>query len=111
MVSIVTWKPGICFHGDMFLSVCFHGNSSLCVLSRRGVAINDPDYISMTPLHWVVVGGHRSCVEELIGQGADVNVGNASTGNTPLMLAVDCGYIRIATALVKVQLILITVKC
>ncbi|ELU04798.1 hypothetical protein CAPTEDRAFT_117763, partial [Capitella teleta] len=70
-------------------------------LVKTRIGVNSADFISMTPLHWAVVGGHSDCVQELLRHDADADIPNAGLGNTPLILAVDCGHLDIVRLLIS----------
>ncbi|XP_078468385.1 ankyrin repeat and SOCS box protein 11-like isoform X1 [Lampetra fluviatilis] len=56
------------------------------------------DFYGKTPLYWAAYKGHRACMEQLIGHGADVN-SQCKHGSTPLHTVIglypDCAILLI----------------
>lgn len=64
------------------------------LLLKEGAKVNAKDNGDRTPLHYLVEGGYKNCVEFIVGNGADVNA-KTYRGQTPLHLA--CGEERVMT--------------
>lgn len=54
--------------------------------------INQRDQTGATALHYAAFAGHRSVVEELVRQGADINARDTQFGGTPAGWAIE--YMR-----------------
>lgn len=62
------------------------------VLQSHPELINQRDSSGATALHYATFGGHRSVVEELVKQGADINARDSKFGATPTGWAIE--YLR-----------------
>jgi hypothetical protein len=61
----------------------------LAVLRDHTELINQKDSTGATALHYAAFGGHRSVVEALVKQGADVNARDSRFGATPAGWAIE----------------------
>ncbi len=62
------------------------------VVHGHAEVINQRDETGATAIHYAAFGGHRSVVEELVRQGADVNAADGQFGATPAGWAIE--YLR-----------------
>jgi len=62
------------------------------VLHTHAELINQRDELGATALHYAALGGHRSVVQELVKQGADINAADSEFGATPAGWAIE--YLR-----------------
>ena len=62
------------------------------VLQNHPELINQCDSSGATAIHYAAFGGHRSIVEELVKQGADINAQDGKFGATPTGWAIE--YLR-----------------
>ena len=65
----------------------FDDVSEVIDMLRDGMPINSRDKDGYTALYWAVFNNHTEVVDELLGNGADVNVRNSSYDWTPLHAA------------------------
>ena len=92
------------------------GQTALALAAKHGCAralatlaswpnagLNATDVISMTPLHWAVLGGHTACVHVLLGARARTRTCNVGTGNTALMHAAELGHTGIVRLLLRAR--------
>ena len=59
------------------------------VLQNHFELINQRDESGATALHYAALGGHRSVVQELARQGADINAADSQFGATPAGWAIE----------------------
>ena len=62
------------------------------VLENHAELVRERDQSGATALHYATFGGHRSVVEELVRQGADINATDSQFGATPTGWAIE--YLR-----------------
>jgi ankyrin repeat protein len=67
-------------------------DSVKAVLCDHPEVLNHRDGNGATPLHYAAFGGHRSVVQELVRQGAEVNAKDSEFGATPTGWAIE--YLR-----------------
>ena len=72
------------------------------VLQSHPELINQRDSSGATALHYAAFGGHRSLVEELVKQGADINARDGKFGATPTGWAIE--YLREMGGLLGIEL-------
>ena len=72
------------------------------VLRDHAEFINQKDSTGATALHYAAFGGHRSVVQELVKQGADVNARDNKFGATPAGWAIE--YLREVGGLLGIEL-------
>ena len=79
---------------EKLIEAAKHGN----VTDVRAVAhshpelINQRDQTGATALHYAALGGHRTVVQALVEQGAEINAGDSQFGATPAGWAIE--YLR-----------------
>ncbi|MDX2226110.1 MAG: ankyrin repeat domain-containing protein [Verrucomicrobiae bacterium] len=61
--------------------------------------VNRPDGDGLPPLFWAVVTGQETVVEPLVRAGAEINHVHKRYGQTPLMLAAEKGFPKVAKIL------------
>lgn len=62
------------------------------ILHKHPEFVNQRDPTGATALHYAAFGGHRSIVQELVKQGADINATDSKFGATPTGWAIE--YLR-----------------
>jgi len=62
------------------------------ILHTHAELINQRDQSGATALHYAAFGGHRSLVQELVKQGAEINAKDGQFGATPAGWAIE--YLR-----------------
>ena len=72
------------------------------VLQSHPELINQRDSSGATVLHYAAFGGHRSVVEELVRQGADINARDGKFRATPTGWAIE--YLREMGGLLGIEL-------
>jgi ankyrin repeat protein len=72
-------------------------------LLARDAWVNHEDNDSLTPLHYAIdnISENLDIVNLLIDNGANLNRQTASDGQTPLILAVNCGHVNIVRQLIE----------
>ena len=86
------------------IEACTHGNldKARVILEARPDIINQKDTTGATPLHYAAFGGHRSIVQYLVQQGADINATDARFNATPAGWAIE--YIREMGGFLEIEL-------
>ena len=62
------------------------------ILESHSELVHERDQSGAAALHYATFGGHRSVVEELVKQGADINATDTQFGATPAGWAIE--YLR-----------------
>lgn len=63
--------------------------------------INEFDESGLGPIHWAADRGHSHILEELLSNGADVNLVDTDAGQTALHYAISCGHLECVRILKK----------
>lgn len=71
-------------------------------LKSHAKVINQRDQTGATALHYAAFGGHRSVVQELVRQGADINARDSRFGATPAGWAIE--YMREMSGFLAIEL-------
>ena len=72
------------------------------ILQRDAALINQRDPVGATALHYAAFAGHRSLVEALVKQGAEVNAIDTQCGATPAGWAIE--YLRELGGLLAIEM-------
>ena len=74
----------------------------IAIIGSHPELINHRDKSGAAALHYAAFGGHRSVVQELVKQGADINAADGQFGATPTGWAIE--YLREMGGLLAIEL-------
>ena len=90
---------------NKYHAAAFHGMIDVFINSAKTTVtlteVNATDSLGRTPLILAVKKGFSHCVEALITIGAQMNMPDASTGFSPLMLAASLGQLGMCAVLLR----------